>query len=149
MAVIQEKAQGGIILSASHNPRQWNALKLLNEHGEFLEVMEAEELLKLAQETETAYPELDELGVATKLDQALERHIEAILALKLVDRPAISKRNFKIVVDGINSVGVLAVPAVLRALGVTDFDVINSEITGEFAHNPEPLDIHLSGIRLI
>jgi len=147
MMVIQEKAQGGIILSASHNPRQWNALKLLNERGEFLDSVEAEELLKLAQDTEGTYPELDDLGVVTPLNMALERHLEAILALKLVDKQAIAKRNFKIVIDGINSVGSLAVPALLKALGLNNFEIINAEINGEFNHNPEPLDEHLGSIK--
>jgi phosphomannomutase len=147
MAVIQEKAQGGLILSASHNPRQWNALKLLNEQGEFLSAAEGQELITLSQAPEPLYPELDDLGVVKVLPQALDRHIEAILALKLVDRAAIARRNFKIVVDGINSVGALAVPKLLEALGVENVEVINAEINGEFAHNPEPLDINLGEIK--
>lgn len=147
MAVIQEKAQGGLILSASHNPRQWNALKLLNEQGEFLSAAEGQELITLSQAPEPLYPELDDLGVVKALPQALDRHIEAILALKLVDRAAIAKRNFKIVVDGINSVGAFAVPVLLKSLGLEQVEVINAEVNGEFNHNPEPLDEHLGAIK--
>lgn len=147
MAVIQEKAQGGLILSASHNPRQWNALKLLNDRGEFLSTAEGQELIALSQAPEPLYPELDDLGVVKALPQALDRHIEAILALKLVDRAAIAKRNFKIVVDGINSVGAFAIPTLLKSLGLEQVEVINAEVNGEFNHNPEPLDEHLGAIK--
>ncbi len=147
MAVIQEKAQGGLILSASHNPRQWNALKLLNDQGEFLSAAEGQELIALSQAPEPLYPELDDLGVVKALPQALDRHIEAILALKLVDRAAIAKRNFKIVVDGINSVGAFAIPALLKSLGLEQVEIINAEVNGEFNHNPEPLDEHLGAIK--
>jgi phosphomannomutase len=147
MAVIQEKAQGGIILSASHNPRQWNALKLLNEQGEFLSAADGQELISLSQDTQPLYPELDDLGIVEALPRALDRHIEAILALKLVDRETIAKRNFKIVVDGINSVGAFAVPALLKSLGLEKVEVINAEVSGEFNHNPEPLDEHLGAIK--
>lgn len=147
MAVIQEKAQGGLILSASHNPRQWNALKLLNNQGEFLSAAEGQELITLSQAPEPLYPELDDLGAVKDLPQALDRHIEAILALKLVDRAAIAKRNFKIVVDGINSVGAFAIPALLKSLGLEQVEIINAEVNGEFNHNPEPLDEHLGAIK--
>ena len=147
MAVIQEKAQGGIILSASHNPRQWNALKLLNEQGEFLSAADGQELISISQDTQPLYPELDDLGIVEALPRALDRHIEAILALKLVDRETIAKRNFKIVVDGINSVGAFAVPALLKSLGLEKVEVINAEVSGEFNHNPEPLDEHLGAIK--
>lgn len=147
LAVIQEKAQGGIILSASHNPRQWNALKLLNEQGEFLNAVDGQELLRLAASADFNYSEIDSLGGLTMLNEALQQHIEAILALKLVDRPAIVKNNFKIVVDGINSVGAIAIPKLLNALGLNKIELINGEINGEFAHNPEPLDQHLGVIK--
>lgn len=147
MAVIQEKAQGGLILSASHNPRQWNALKLLNNQGEFLSATEGQELITLSQALEPSYPELDDLGVVKALPQALDRHIEAILALKLVDRAAIANRNFKIVVDGINSVGAFAIPALLQSLGLEQVEIINAEVNGEFNHNPEPLDEYLGDIK--
>lgn len=147
LAVIWEKAQGGIILSASHNPREWNALKLLNEQGEFLNKEDGENILERAQAAVFVYPEVDELGEVIKLEKVLERHIEAILALKLVDQGVIVKHNFKIVVDAINSVGALAIPKLLQALGLENVEVINAEINGEFAHNPEPLDKNLSEIK--
>ncbi|MDP3836581.1 MAG: phosphoglucosamine mutase [bacterium] len=147
MSVISEKAQGGIILSASHNPKQWNALKLLDENGEFMSAADGQELLALAASSDFTFAKVDELGKHLIVSDALESHIEAILKLKLVDQAAIAKRDFKIIVDGINSVGALAVPAMLRALGVTKIEIINAEINGEFAHNPEPLDEHLSEIK--
>lgn len=147
MSVISEKAQGGIILSASHNPKQWNALKLLDENGEFLSAADGQELLTLAADSDFTFADVDELGGHVVLSNALESHIEAILNLKLVDKTAIAKQGFKVVVDGINSVGAIAVPAMLHALGVKEVEVINAEINGEFAHNPEPLDEHLSEIK--
>ncbi len=147
LAVIQEKAQGGIILSASHNPRQWNALKLLNEQGEFLNAVDGQELLRLAAEADFNYSEIDNLGGLIMLNEALKQHIEAILALKLVDRPAIAKNDFKIVVDGINSVGAIAIPKLLNALGLNQIELINGGVNGEFAHNPEPLEQHLGVIK--
>ncbi|MCF7860456.1 phosphoglucosamine mutase [Patescibacteria group bacterium] len=147
MIVIEEKAQGGIILSASHNPRQWNALKLLNEQGEFLSAEDGLQILSRAKENNFEYASVDELGTQIKIGDALERHIEAILALKLVKAADIHKANFKILVDGINSVGALAIPALLKALGLENVEVINGEINGEFAHNPEPLDVNLEEIK--
>lgn len=147
MIVISEKAQGGIILSASHNPREWNALKLLNEQGEFLNAEDGLQILSRAKENNFEYASVDELGVQIKIEDALERHIRAILALKLVKAADIHKANFKIVVDGINSVGALAIPALLKALGLENVEVINAEVSGEFAHNPEPLDKHLTVIK--
>lgn len=147
MAVTKHQAQGGVILSASHNPRQWNALKLLNNQGEFITKDDGLELLKLAGEAKFIYPGIDSLGAVEGLSTALEEHLEAILKLKLVDVTAIAGRDFKIIVDGINSVGAMAIPALLTALGVTQIEVINSEINGEFAHNPEPLDEHLSAVK--
>ena len=147
MIVIEHKAQGGIVLSASHNPRHWNALKLLNEKGEFLETSEAQELIELVEKKHLKFSELDDLGACKEYPQALGDHIQAIKELKLVDAPAIKNRNFKIVVDGINSVGALAVPQLLESLGVKNIEVINAEIDGEFAHNPEPLDENLADIK--
>lgn len=147
MAVTKHQAQGGVILSASHNPRQWNALKLLNNQGEFITKDDGLELLQLAGESKFIYPEIDSLGRVESLPAALEEHLEAILKLKLVDATAIARRDFKIIVDGINSVGATAIPALLAALGVTKVEVINSEVNGEFAHNPEPLSEHLGAIK--
>ena len=147
MAVLQNKAQGGLILSASHNPREWNALKLLDEKGEFLSAEEGKEILRLAEQGNFDYSRVDELGRVERIDNALEKHVEAIMALKLVDRTAVAKRNFKVIVDGINSVGALAIPAILKALGVEAIEVLNEEVNGEFAHNPEPLAEHLAGIK--
>ena len=147
MAVIKEKAHGGIILSASHNPRQWNALKLLNEKGEFLSAEDCEAVLAMADDHDFNYADVDSLGKEIKINDALESHIRSILALKLVKAAEIARSNFKVVVDGINSVGALAVPELLEALGVKNIEVINGNINGEFAHNPEPLDKHLSEIK--
>jgi len=147
MMVIREKAQGGIILSASHNPREWNALKLLNELGEFLNAEDGEEILKKAQLNIFNYAKVDEVGGEVIIKDALESHIQSILALKLVKAIDIAKANFKVIVDGINSVGALAIPELLKALGLENVEVINAEINGEFAHNPEPLDKHLTEIK--
>ncbi len=147
MTVIREKAQGGIILSASHNPRQWNALKLLNEQGEFLSAKDGQEILAKAQSALFNYVEVDSIGEQKTIKDALESHIQAILALKLVKAPEIARANFKVVVDGINSVGALAIPELLKALGLKNIEVINAEVNGEFAHNPEPLDKNLSVIK--
>jgi phosphomannomutase len=147
MTVISQKAQGGIILSASHNPREWNALKLLNEQGEFISAQAGEELLELIKASKSSFPGVDALGEVTRHESALEEHIEAIKRLKLVDVEAIKRKNFKIAVDGINSVGSLAVPKLLEVLGVENIEVINGEINGEFAHNPEPLDVNLGEIK--
>lgn len=147
MTVVSQKAQGGIILSASHNPRDWNALKLLNEQGEFINAKEGKELLDLINSAKNPLSKVDNLGQIFNYKTALEEHIAVIEKLKLVDALAIKKRNFKIVVDAINSVGALAVPQLLKALGVENVEIINSEINGEFAHNPEPLDINLGEIK--
>ncbi|MDD2680477.1 MAG: phosphoglucosamine mutase [Patescibacteria group bacterium] len=147
MSVIREKAQGGIILSASHNPRQWNALKLLNEQGEFLNADDGQELLARTKTASFNYAEVDSIGEQKIIKDALEGHIQAILALKLVKAPEITKANFKVVVDGINSVGAFAIPELLKALGLKNIEVINAEVNGEFNHNPEPLDKHLNEIK--
>ena len=141
MAVIFEKADGGIILTASHNPRQWNALKLLNEHGEFLNAAEGAELVRIADDESFEYCDVDSLGSYVEKDFT-DAHVQAVLAHPLVDREAIRKAHFKAVVDAVNSVGGLVVPRLLDALGVECVG-LNCEPTGQFAHNPEPLPSHL------
>jgi phosphomannomutase len=143
LAVPMEKAQGGIILTASHNPKQWNALKLLNEKGEFLSGEDGAEILVLAANDDFDFAPVDTLGSVSKDDSYLQKHIDAVLQYPLVNKDAIAKKNFKVVVDAINSSGAIFVPALLNALGVNDVIVLNEEITGNFAHNPEPLPEHL------
>lgn len=143
MAVPYHQANGGIILTASHNPKQWNALKLLNSKGEFISGAEGELLLKIATEGSFVFAEVDDLGKVTKDAQAIERHIEAICALSDVDIPAIKQANFKVVVDAVNSTGGISVPQLLRKLGVTEITEMFCEPTGHFPHNPEPLKEHL------
>lgn len=144
MAVPYHKADGGIILTASHNPKQWNALKLLNEKGEFISGAEGEHLLQIATDGAFDFASVDELGQVTADEQAIERHIDAILALKDVDVTAISTAGFKVVLDAVNSIGGIAVPALLKRLGVTDITELYCEPTGHFPHNPEPLPEHLT-----
>ena len=146
MAVVFNNADGGIIITASHNGAEWNALKLLNNKGEFLSAADGESLLTLAENEAFGFVAVDKLGTITNDTSAIEKHIEAILQLPQVDVAAIKKRKFKIVVDCINSTGAIAVPALLKALGVKDIILLNEEITGKFAHNPEPLPQHLTGI---
>jgi phosphomannomutase len=139
MAVVFEGAAGGIILTASHNPRQWNALKLLNEKGEFISAELGKQMLALADKEEFTFATVDELGTYSQDDSLLQTHIDAILVHPLVDKKAIAAKKLKVVVDAINSSGAVAVPALLNALGVTDITVLNAEMHGNFAHNPEPL----------
>src|SRR6478752_4644727 len=146
MAVGFNNVQGGIIITASHNGAEWNALKLLNGSGEFLSAADGELLLKIADKKQFSFVPVDKLGTVTSDTQALQKHIEAIVQLPLVDVASIKKKKFKIVVDCINSTGALAVPALLKALGVKDIILLNEEINGKFAHNPEPLPRHLSGL---
>ena len=143
IAVPAESAEGGIILTASHNPKEWNALKLLNEKGEFISAETGKELLEIAAAEEFSYVGVDKLGTVVSDDSYLQKHIDAILNYPLVNREAIAKKNFKVVVDAINSTGATFVPAVLNALGVDDVIVLNADVTGDFAHNPEPLPDHL------
>lgn len=143
MAVVREKAIGGIILTASHNPKQWNALKLLNSKGEFISAAQGEALLSLAQSGDVEFAEIDQLGKVEKLAGTIEAHIADILKLPLVNADAIKAKNYKIVVDAVNSTGGMAMPALLRALGVEQIVELNCEPTGKFAHNPEPLPEHL------
>lgn len=145
LAVTGEKAAGGIILTASHNPKQWNALKLLNEKGEFLNDAEGKEVLKIAEEEAFTFAEVDNLGHMTHKDY-LPYHVQQVLDLQLVDREAIEHRNFTVAIDCVNSVGGLAIPAILEALGVKNIIKLNCEPTGHFAHNPEPLPQHLTEI---
>ena len=144
MAVVFENAVGGIILTASHNPKEWNALKLLNSKGEFINAAEGMQVLELATSEDFNFVAVDKLGSITKDENGLQKHIEAILNYELVDVDVIKKAKFKIVVDAVNSTGAIAVPELLKALGLKDFIVINEEVNGKFAHNPEPLPEHLT-----
>ena len=144
MAVVFEKADGGIIITASHNPKQWNALKLLNEKGEFVSAAEGKIILNLAANEDFNYAVIEALGKVTLMNHSLENHIEAILKNPLVDCLAIGLANFSVVVDAINSSGAFAVPALLKAIGVNNITILNAEMNGEFAHNPEPLKEHLT-----
>lgn len=144
VAVKMEKADGGIILTASHNPKEWNALKLLNNEGEFISADTGAAVLELAANEDFSFAPVDKLGTVTADDSYLEKHIEAIIKYPLVNTKAIAKKNFKVVVDAINSTGATYVPALLKALGINDVIVLNGEINGRFAHNPEPLPEHLS-----
>jgi phosphomannomutase len=147
MAVIQSKAAGGIILSASHNPAEWNALKLLNSAGEFLSPAEAEVVLAIADAGEAVYVTHDKIGTVESRD-FLDDHIEAILALPFIDPEAIANRRFRVVVDGINSIGGIAVPALLTRLGIPSENItcLHCEPTGQFAHEAEPLPGNLVGL---
>jgi phosphomannomutase len=145
MAVVEAQAAGGIILTASHNPKQWNALKLLNEKGEFISAEDGAQVLALAESDEINYATVDHLGTRT-YQEYLSMHIEKILALPLVDAALIKSQKFKIAVDAVNSSGGIAVPSLLNALGVEEIIEINCEPTGHFAHNPEPLPEHLGQI---
>lgn len=145
LAVRMTQAAGGIIITASHNPRQWNALKLLNHEGEFLTKSEGNEVLDIAESEDFTYADVDHLGHYTEDASFDQRHIESVLALKLVDREAIKKAHFKVAVDGINSVGGIILPKLLNELGV-EYTLLNGEPTGDFAHNPEPLEKNLGGI---
>lgn len=143
MAVAMEKASAGIILTASHNPRQWNALKFLNHKGEFISAADGEKVLSLIESGDINYATVDNLGSYTQRDDYIEKHIDAILELPLVKVEAIRAKQYKIVVDAVNSTGALAVPALLERLGC-EYILLNGEITGDFAHNPEPLPEHLN-----
>ena len=146
IAVPLEKAQGGIILTASHNPKQWNALKLLNHRGEFLSAQAGAEVLALSEAGIFDFASVDALGTHTHDDTYLSKHIDSILALPLVNRSAIAAANFNIVVDAVNSSGGIFVPALLDALGVTQITKLYCEPTGHFPHNPEPLPEHLGDL---
>ena len=145
MAVITHKADGGIIITASHNPRQWNALKLLNERGEFLDDQEGKQVLEMAEDEMWQYPTIDNIGKVILREDFNAKHIEQVLALPLVDVEAVRNRKFKVVVDAVNSVGGIVIPELLRQLGCEVIE-LNCEPTGEFAHNPEPLPENLTAI---
>jgi phosphomannomutase len=143
IAVKMENADGGIILTASHNPREWNALKLLNNEGEFISAETGAKVLELAAKEKFSFNTAEKLGTVTTDESYLQKHIDAILKYPLVNAKAIAKRDFKVVVDAINSTGATFVPALLKALGVNNVVVLNGEVNGKFAHNPEPLPEHL------
>lgn len=149
LAVTMEQAAGGIILTASHNPKQWNALKLLNEKGEFLNAKEGETILKLAEAEDFTFSEVDQIGKLTAKDDYTQKHIESVLALDLVDVEAIKSANFRVAIDCVNSVGGIAIPALLDALGVKTVEKLYCEPNGQFPHNPEPLPEHLTEISTV
>lgn len=145
VAVTLENANGGIIITASHNPKEWNALKLLNEKGEFLNAIEGEKILKIAEEETFVFAEVDDLGKYEKKEGYINKHIEEVLKLALVDVEAIKNANFKVVVDAVNSTGGIAIPALLEKLDVECIKLY-CEPNGHFPHNPEPLKEHLTDI---
>jgi phosphomannomutase len=146
MAVVSEGAAGGIIITASHNPKEWNALKLLNSDGEFISAAEGATVLERAASESFTFAPVDKLGIYRLDETQLEKHIQALTNYALVDVPSITARKFKVVVDAVNSTGAIAVPALLKALGVREqnITVLNEEVNGRFAHNPEPLPENLS-----
>ncbi len=146
IAVIESKADAGIILTASHNPKQWNALKLLNPLGEFISDGIGKKVLELAEKEDFIFAEVEELGSITDDESYIDKHIKEVLDMELVNADAIKKAGFKVAVDGINSTGGIAIPKLLKALGVDDVVEVNCEPTGEFAHNPEPLAENLTEI---
>ena len=145
LAVTMCGADGGIIITASHNPRQWNALKLLNNLGEFLDKDAGNEVLSIAEKEDFDYADVDNVGKYTEDDTFDQRHIDSVLALKLVDIESIRKAGFRVIVDSINSVGGIILPKLLDKLGVA-YTILNGEANGDFAHNPEPLQKNLTGI---
>ncbi len=146
MAVTFHQAQGGIILTASHNPKQWNALKLLNYKGEFISATDGEKLLQIAENTEIDFAQVSHLGNVIADTSALQKHIDAILALPLVNKKAITEKKFKVVIDCVNSSGGIALPPLLKALGVDEIIELYCTPDGQFPHNPEPLPEHLTDL---
>jgi phosphomannomutase len=146
LAVTGETAAGGIILTASHNPKEWNALKLLNSSGEFISAAEGAAILEKAQKEDFVFASIDKLGKYTQTDVWLQKHIDLIVQYPLVDVAAIKARQYKIVVDAVNSTGALFLPPLLKALGVAEVILLNEEVNGRFAHNPEPLPENLVGL---
>ena len=146
MAVKFKSAAGGIIITASHNPKEWNALKLLNSKGEFISGDEGKLILVAAEKEDFKFAPVDKLGTYTKDESLLQKHIDAVVGYELVDAASIKNKNFKIVIDAVNSTGAIAVPALLTALGVLDIVVLNETVNGNFAHNPEPLPEHLTDL---
>ena len=147
MAVTALEAGGGIILTASHNPRQWNALKLLNQDGEFISAADGARLLELLHEGQIEYATVDQLGVYERNDQMLDYHVQQVLNHPLVDAALVREKGYAVVVDAVNSTGAIAIPLLLEALGC-QCRVLNGEVNGEFAHNPEPLPHHLQDLCL-
>ena len=145
LAVRWHEADGGIIITASHNPKQWNALKLLNSDGEFLTAADGAEVLRIAEAEDFDYAPVEQLGRVINDDTMNQRHVQSVLDLRLADVDAIRKRKFRVCADTINSVGGIILPQLFEALGV-DYEILNGECTGQFAHNPEPLEKNLSGI---
>lgn len=143
MAVMQNKAAGGIILTASHNPKEWNALKLLNHKGEFVDAAIGEAILDLAAKEDFQFAEVNKLGKVNAFEEAGNQHIQAILAHPMVDAEVIRNKNFSVVLDPVNSTGAIFVPLLLKALGVEKITILNGEVNGQFAHNPEPLPENL------
>ena len=143
IAVTNEKADGGIIITASHNPKQWNALKLLNSDGEFISEKDGQHVLKIAEDDKFIFQEVQSLGQRKEVNDYIKKHIEKILALDLVDKKAVKEKKFRIALDAVNSTGGIAVPMLLEALGVEEVFKVNCEPTGDFAHNPEPLPENL------
>lgn len=145
LAVTMDKADGGIIITASHNPKEWNALKLLNSNGEFLNAVSGDEILKIAENEDFQFSEVDSLGIYAKKKNYINKHIQSVLKLQLVNVEAIKKANFKVVVDAVNSTGGIAIPTLLKELGVVCVELY-CEPNGNFPHNPEPLKEHLTDI---
>lgn len=145
LAVTMAEADGGIIITASHNPRQWNALKLLNSKGEFLTKEDGNEVLEIAEDENFVYAEVDQLGQYTRDDSFDKKHVDTVLGLKLVDKEAVRQAHFSVCVDAINSVGAVILPQLLDQLGV-QYTILNAQPNGNFAHNPEPLEKNLTGI---
>ena len=145
LAVTYHKADGGIIITASHNPKQWNALKLLNANGEFLSDADGKRVLQLAEDNAYEYPQIDGIGHVLSRENFSQRHIDMVLKLQYVDAEAVAKRHFKVVVDAVNSVGGIVIPELLRRLGCQVVE-LNCEPTGDFAHNPEPIPENLTQI---
>lgn len=146
IAVKMENAAGGIILTASHNPKEWNALKLLNSEGEFISGEEGALLLDIAAREDFVFADVSKLGTYRKDDSYLQKHIDLVVNYPLVDVPAIKARNFKVVLDAVNSTGAIFIPALLKALGVDDVTVLFDEVNGKFSHNPEPLPENLTAL---
>jgi len=146
LAVTGEKAAGGIILTASHNPKEWNALKLLNSNGEFISAAEGAAILEKAKKEDFVFASIDKLGQYSQSDGWMQKHIDLIVKYPLVDVAAIKAKQYKIVVDAINSTGALFIPPLLKALGVAEVILLNEEVNGKFAHNPEPLPENLVGL---
>lgn len=146
IAVEKEKAAAGIILTASHNPQEWNALKLLNDKGEFISAEDGATVLDIAEKENFVFANIDKTGSYKKDDSYLHKHIDAVVNYELVDVAAIKKAKFKIVIDAINSSGAIYIPALLKALGVKDVSVLYGDVTGKFEHNPEPLPAHLTSL---